>query len=306
MTYNPNTGLIYMTNPNIIGYIATFNPSFPNIDNISSQNISMNVTIGGVGNSPTTNYLSTNTVSNKMYAWGVGIPGAVAGSVLIYNFSTSTTIAIPVGNRTFEGAFVYNPTLNKMYATSRAGVTTGELTIIDGVTNATSTVSGLPIINQFQPAFNSTNNTIYLAGTSNTVKVFNCNTNTITASIPIGSQVSTLIYKSSTNQIFVLYSTGISVINCSTNTVTSTWAITIGTSYSSSYNSANDEIYVTSFSLGRYIAIDSVSGVVISDVAVSGTPRLYNVLAHPPTNKIYISDVATAAPGRLLQICGNV
>lgn len=241
-----------------------------------------------------------------MYAWGQNLPTG-GGSILIYNFSTSTTIAIRVGNGTAESGFVYNPTLNKMYAITTTGVTgLGELTIIDGVTNATSTVIGLPIINTLQPAFNSTNNTIYLAGTSNTVKVFNCNTNTITASIPIGSQVSTLIYKSSTNQIFALYSTGISVINCSTNTVTSTWAITIGTSYSSSYNSANDEIYVASFSLGRYIAIDSVSGVVVSNVAVSGTPRLFNVLAHPPTNKIYISDVATATPGRLLQICGNV
>jgi DNA-binding beta-propeller fold protein YncE len=143
-------------------------------------------------------------------------------------------------------------------------------------------------------------------GTSNTVKVFNCNTNTITASIPIGSQVSSLVYKSSTNQVFAIYSTGIAVIDCNTNTVTTNWTIPIGVSYSSSYNSANDEIYVTSFSLGFYKAIDSVSGVAISSVVVSGTPRLYNVLAYAPTNTIYISDIATATPGRLLEICGNV
>ena len=38
-----------------------------------------------------------------------------------------------------------------------------------------------------------------------------CNTNTITASISIGSQVSSLTYKASTNQIFAVYSTGIAV-----------------------------------------------------------------------------------------------
>jgi hypothetical protein len=241
-----------------------------------------------------------------MYGWGQNYLGI--GNILVYNFNTGITSKIPnvANSSASQGAFVYNPTLNKMYATSITGTTTGELTIIDGVTDVASVVNGLPIILQFQPAFNSTNNTIYLAGTSNTVKVFDCNTNTITASIAIGSQVSTLIYKSSTNQIFALYSTGISVINCNTNTVTASWVIPIGTSFSSSYNSANDEIYVTSFSLGFYKAIDSVSGTVISSVVVSGTPRLYNVLSYPPTNTIYISDIATATPGRLLEICGNV
>ena len=302
MTYNPNTGAIYMTNPNS-GYIADFNPSLPNSATINPNSILMVVPVFP-NNFPKYSYLSTNTVSNKMYVWGQNRLGV--GYVLIYNFSTGITSETPIGNGTQEGAFIYNPTLNKMYATSKTGTTTGELTIIDGVTDATSTVSGLQIISQNQPAFNSSNNTIYLAGTSNTVKVFDCNTNAITASIAIGSQVSTLIYKSSTNQIFALYSTGISVINCSTNTVTDNWVIPIGTSFSSSYNSANDEIYVVSFSLGFYKAIDSVSGVAISSVVVSGTPRLYNVLAHSPTNKIYASDLATATPGRLLQICGNV
>jgi hypothetical protein len=302
MTYNPNTGAIYMTNPNS-GYIADFNPSLPNSATINPNSILMVVPVFP-NNFPKYSYLSTNTVSNKMYVWGQNRLGV--GYVLIYNFSTGITSETPIGNGTQEGAFIYNPTLNKMYATSKTGTTTGELTIIDGVTDATSTVSGLQIISQNQPAFNSSNNTIYLAGTSNTVKVFDCNTNAITASIAIGSQVSTLIYKSSTNQIFALYSTGISVINCSTNTVTDNWVIPIGTSFSSSYNSANDEIYVVSFSLGFYKAIDSVSGVTISSVVVSGTPRLYNVLAHSPTNKIYASDLATATPGRLLQICGNV
>ena len=307
MTYNPNTNTIYMTNYNTGGgnaNIACFIPNSPS--SFLNPSCVLMSTGGFPGNYPTSDFISTNTVSNKMYAWGQNSLGV--GNILVYNFGTSITTAIPgVANiDTKQGAFVYNPTLNKMYATSTTGVTTGEITIIDGVTNSASIVNGLPIIYQFQPAFNSTNNTIYLVGTSNTVKVFNCNTNTITASIPIGSQVSSLVYKSSTNQIFALYSTGISVIDCNTNTVTTNWVIPIGTSFSSSYNSANDEIYVVSFSLGFYKAIDSVSGVTISSVVVSGTPRLYNVLAYAPTNTIYISDIATATPGRLLEICGNV
>ena len=307
MTYNPNTNTIYMTNYNTGGgnaNIACFIPNSPS--SFLNPSCVLMSTGGFPGNYPTSDFISTNTVSNKMYAWGQNSLGV--GNILVYNFGTSITTAIPgVANiDTKQGAFVYNPTLNKMYATSTTGVTTGEITIIDGVTNSASIVNGLPIIYQFQPAFNSTNNTIYLVGTSNTVKVFNCNTNTITASIPIGSQVSSLVYKSSTNQIFALYSTGISVIDCNTNTVTTNWVIPIGTSFSSSYNSANDEIYVVSFSLGFYKAIDSVSGVAISSVVVSGTPRLYNVLAYAPTNTIYMSDIATATPGRLLEICGNV
>ena len=307
MTYNPNTNTIYMTNYNTIGGNANIACFIPNsVSSFLNPSCVLMSTGGFPSNYPTSNFISTNTISNKMYGWGQNSLGV--GNILVYDFGTSITSEIPnVANvNTAQSAFVYNPTLNKMYATSTTGVTTGELTIIDGVTNIASVVNGLPILYQLQPAFNSNNNTIYLAGTGNTVKVFNCNTNTITASISIGSQVSTLVYKSSTNQIFALYSTGISVIDCNTNTVTTNWVIPIGVSYSSSYNPTNDEIYVVSFSLGFYKAINAVSGVVLNSVVVSGTPKLFNVISYAPTNTIYMSDIAASAPGRLLEICGKV
>ena len=153
-------------------------------------------------------------------------------------------------------------------------------------------------------AFNSSNNTIYLAGTSNTVKVFDCNTNTITTSIAIGSQVSSLTYKASTNQIFAVYSTGIAVINCSTNTVTTNWVIPIGVSYSSAYNSVNDEIYVVSFSLGFYKAIDAVTGVAVTNTVIAAPSIPYEVLVYTPTNTIYITD-PSSTNDKILEICGE-
>jgi hypothetical protein len=242
-----------------------------------------------------------------MYAWGKTILGS--GTMLIHNFNTNTTSSIngvPTGG--YRGGMVYNSLNNKVYATSTTGVTTGEITIIDGTTNSATIINGLPIKLQTQPAFNSTNNTIYLAGTSNTIKVFDCNTNTITASIPLGalpSSFNSLVYKQSTNQVFAIYSTGIAVINCSTNTVTTNWTVPIATSYHSAYNSVNDEIYITSLSTGRYISVDAVSGSIITNTLIPSPSTPYDVLVYTPTNTIYVSDTTPTNP-KLLEICGSV
>jgi hypothetical protein len=243
-----------------------------------------------------------------MYAWGQAVAGV--GTMLVLDFNTNVTSAISgvVSFNGYQYGMVYNPTLNKMYACSLSGITTGEITIIDGVTNSATVVNGLPIKSNYQPAFNSTNNTIYLAGTSNTIKVFDCNTNTITASIPLGaspSSFNSLVYKQSTNQVFAIYSTGIAVINCSTNTVTTNWTVPIATSYHSAYNSVNDEIYITSFSTGRYISVDAVSGTIIANTLIPSPSAPWDVLVYTPTNTIYVSDSSATNP-KLLEICGSV
>jgi hypothetical protein len=225
----------------------------------------------------------------------------------VYDFNSTTTTTIVGTTNIGWGAMVYNTTNNKMYAASISGVTTGEITIIDGVTNTATMVNGLPITSQTQMAFNSSNNTIYLVGTSNTVKVFDCNTNTITASIPLGaspSSFNSLVYKQSTNQIFAIYSTGIAVINCNTNTVTTNLVIPFGVSYSSAYNSVNDEIYVVSFSLGFYKAIDAVTGVAVTNTVIAAPSIPYEVLVYTPTNTIYITD-PSSTNDKILEICGE-
>jgi hypothetical protein len=311
MVYNPNTGIIYITNYSTAGgnsNIACITPNQPTTS-INPSCVIMSVFNGGILNTPQSSHLGMNTTSNKMYAWGQNYLGI--GNILVYNFNTVNTTKIPgVANTpSSQGALVYNPTLNKMYACSTTGTTTGEITIIDGVTDVASIVNGLPIKYNLQPAFNSTNNTIYLAGTSNTIKVFNCNTNAITASIPLGaspSSFNSLVYKQSTNQVFAIYSTGIAVIDCNTNTVTTNWTVPIATSYHSAYNSVNDEIYINSFSSGRFISVDAVSGSIITNTLIPSPSSPYDVLVYTPTNTIYISDMATATPGKLLEICGSV
>ena len=310
MVYNPNTNLIYMLN-----YIgpATYDSNIACISpNQTSTIINYSCEIMSSGgfpiNSPQSGFLGMNTTSNKMYAWGQAVAGV--GTILVLNFNTNITSAISgvVSFNGYQYGMVYNPSLNKMYACSTSGITTGEITIIDGVTDSATVVNGLSIKSNYQPAFNSTNNTIYLAGTSNTIKVFDCNTNTITASIPLGaspSSFNSLVYKQSTNQVFAIYSTGIAVINCSTNTVTTNWTVPIATSYHSAYNSVNDEIYITSLSTGRYISVDAVSGSIITNTLIPSPSAPYDVLVYTPTNTIYVSDTAPTNP-KLLEICGSV
>lgn len=308
MVYNPNTNLIYMLNYNGTGYdgnIACISPNQPStLINYSCAIMSSGFPI----NSPQSAFLGMNTTSNKMYAWGQAVAGI--GTILVLNFNTNITSAISgvVSFNGYQYGMVYNPNLNKMYACSLSGITTGEITIIDGVTDSATVVNGLPIKSNYQPAFNSTNNTIYLAGTSNTIKVFDCNTNTITASIPLGaspSSFNSLVYKQSTNQVFAIYSTGIAVINCSTNTVTTNWTVPIATSYHSAYNSVNDEIYITSFSSGRYISVDAVSGTINANTLIPSPSAPWDVLVYTPTNTIYVTDSSATNP-KLLEICGSV
>jgi hypothetical protein len=309
MVYNPNTNLIYMLNYNVTGYdgnIACISPNQPST--LINYSCAIMGTTSFPINSPQSAFLGMNTTSNKMYAWGQAVAGV--GTMLVLDFNTNITSAISgvVSFNGYQYGMVYNPTLNKMYACSLSGITTGELTIIDGVTNSATVVNGLPIKSNYQPAFNSTNNTIYLAGTSNTIKVFDCNTNTITASIPLGaspSSFNSLVYKQSTNQVFAIYSTGIAVINCSTNTVTTNWTVPIATSYHSAYNSVNDEIYITSFSTGRYISVDAVSGTIIANTLIPSPSAPWDVLVYTPTNTIYVTDSSATNP-KLLEICGSV
>jgi hypothetical protein len=294
IVYNSNNNLLYFSNISA-GFSSQIGSITPNTTNV------VQIAIQLPGSSPSAE-IGMNTTSNKLYAWGETTLGV--GRMYIYDFNSTTTTTIVGTTNIGWGAMVYNTTNNKMYAASISGVTTGEITIIDGVTNTATIVNGLPITSQTQMAFNSSNNTIYLAGTSNTVKVFDCNTNTITTSIAIGSQVSSITYKAATNQIFAAYSTGISVIDCNTNTVTTNWVIPIGVSYSSAYNSVNDEIYVVSFSLGFYKAIDAVTGVAVTNTIIAAPSTPYEVLVYTPTNTIYITDPSTTND-KILEICGE-
>ena len=294
IVYNPNNGLIYFSNF-ALGSSDKIGSIVPNTNNVTQTAIQLpgSTNAGEIG---------LNTTSNKLYAWGQTALGI--GKMYIYDFGTYSTTTITGTANVAWGAMVYNSTNNKMYASSLTGGTTGELTIIDGTTNAFTVVTGLPIPIQTQMAFNSTSNKIYMAGLSNTVKVFDCTTNTITASISLSSQPTSLVYKSSTNQMFAIYSTGIAVIDCNTNTVTTSWVIPIGVSYSSAYDSVNDEIYVVSFSLGFYKAIDAVSGTVLTSTVISSPSTPYEVIVYPTTNTIYITD-SSSTNYKILEICGE-
>jgi hypothetical protein len=70
--------------------------------------------------------------------------------------------------------------------------------------------------------------------------------------------------------------------------------------------SVNDEIYINSFSSGRFISVDAVSGTIVTNTIIPSPSAPWDVLVYTPTNTIYISDTSTSTPGKLLEICGSV
>ena len=257
-------------------------------------------------------YSTLNTTNNKLYVTGNQV--IYVFDVSLGNFSLLTTITGTAGH-TYAGGLVYNSSNNKIYAHSSTGVSTSELTIIDGSTDTiTTTLTGLPFRNANNGLVNSefmecvpSNNKIYIAGNTGTVKVFDCTTNTVTNSITLPADyASTMTYKPSTNQLFAFFESfstddGYSIINCTTETVVSSHtSSSFNLTFSAKYNSANNRIYTANY----------VSGISILDTAtnlITSTPITTSVMSvelYEPTNTIYISNTVSLDYA-VYEICGE-
>jgi hypothetical protein len=257
-------------------------------------------------------YSTLNTTNNKLYVTGNQV--IYVFDVSLGNFSLLTTITGTAGH-TYAGGLVYNSSNNKIYAHSSTGVSTSELTIIDGSTDTiTTTLTGLPFRNANNGLVNSefmecvpSNNKIYIAGNTGTVKVFDCTTNTVTNSITLPADyASTMTYKPSTNQLFAFFESfstddGYSIINCTTETVVSSHtSSSFNLTFSAKYNSTNNRIYTANY----------VSGISILDTAtnlITSTPITTSVMSvelYEPTNTIYISNTVSLDYA-VYEICGE-
>ena len=258
-------------------------------------------------------YSTLNTTNNKLYVTGDQV--IYVFDVSLGNFSLITTITGRAG-QTYAGGLVYNSTTNKIYAHSSTGTTTSELTIIDGVTNAvTTTLTGLPFRNANNGLVNSEfmecvpgNNKIYITGNDASVKVFDCVSNTVTASVLLPADyASVMTYKPSTNQLYAFFrhtgfEDGYSIINCSTNTIVSSHTSpSFNLTYSAKYNSQNNRIYVANYVNGICV-IDTATNLITSTVTSNS---VMSVELYEPTNTIYVSNTSSTATYGVYEICGE-
>lgn len=147
-----------------------------------------------------------------------------------------------------------------------------------------------PFISPVGMAYNSLNNTIYVADFgSNTVSVIDCNTNSIIGSpIVVGSSPREVAYCPINNSIYVTNqgSASVSVINCNTNLVYDTISVR-GTAIGIAYNSLNNTMYVCNGSTVK--VIDCASNIITTSIsAFNNSFVCYNSI----DNTMYVNSVS--------------
>ncbi len=246
--------------------------------------------------------VAVNPVTNKIYTVNNDNVGyrAVRYSVTVIDGVTNKTATVTVGlNPT---VLAVNPVTNKIYIVNtnpdltqpyvnNNGGRTGSVTVIDGATNSTTTVSvgACPCAIAVNPATNK----IYVANRdSNTVTVIEGATNS-TTTVSVGSGPDAVAVNPATNKIYVANrdSNTMTVIDGADN---STATVNAGSyPFAIAVNSATNKVYV----VNNGYANDPVMGTVTvidgatnqsATVAVGLNP--ITLVVNSATNKIYVTN----------------
>lgn len=176
-----------------------------------------------------------------------------------------------------------NPLTNKIYVANQSDNT---ITVIDGATSATTTVSAGQGVSAI--AVNTRTNTIYAANEfDNTVTVVDGATNTVTSTLPTTSAPLDIVVNAVTNTVYVSINSGlVYVIDGATNTVTTT--VTVGLApQSMAVNPVTNKIYVANFFGNSVSVIDGATNAVTTFGTASGPVSIAVNLA---TNRIYVAN----------------
>jgi YVTN family beta-propeller protein len=260
-----------------------------------------------------------NSVTNKIYVadWCGNDPNCTSGgTVTVIDGATDNTLSVNVGFNPYGVAV--NSLTNKIYVANWCGndpscASGGTLSVIDGVSNtviATVTTGSRP----YGVAVNSVTNKIYVSNNcgndlschshNGTVTVIDGVSNTVTATVTVGSGPDQAVVNSITNKIYVANSCGtdptctypysggtVTVIDGVTNNPTT---VDVGIYPDAlDVNSVTNKIYVANqcgddpnCGSSRMTVIDGAT-LATTDVAIGG--RDANTIAvNSVTNKIYI------------------
>jgi YVTN family beta-propeller protein len=158
--------------------------------NCANQHIIANI---NVGDSP--KEVIWNSVSNKVYS-----TNRIANSVTIINAATNQVITtIPVGNG--PQFLAYNSTNNKVYCSNNL---TNTISVIDGYDDHVDTTLNMVYSTTWNLLWNRLNNKLYCClFWPSTVRVTNCQSNVIVASIIVGAGPKPLAWDSIDNRVYV-------------------------------------------------------------------------------------------------------
>ena len=203
---------------------------------------------------------------------------AISASAQFYT-GTVTSGAAPA-------AVAANPVTDMIYVANK---NSNNVTVINGATNATTTVTDPNANTPDAIAVNPVTNKIYVANSgSNNVTVIDGATNSIT-DVSAASQPYAIAVNPITNMIYVVNLTGnnVTVINGATN-ATSTVS-TGATPTAVAVNPVTNMIYVTNDGSGTVSVINGATNTVAATVTVGTNPAV--VAVNPVTNTIYVSNL---------------
>jgi YVTN family beta-propeller protein len=232
-------------------------------------------------------YVAINSVTNTIYV------GNVLKSLLVFNATTDTYKVISLPN--YTGAMDVNPVTNMLYITDS---TDDVVTVLNGATNATTTV---PIPMGSDPsdvAVDTITNKIYVANNGGDyVTVIDGATND-TSTVSVGTQPVALAVNDVTNQVFVVDQGSsvtdgyVTVLNGAVGSTPATVAATLQVGpYPGgvAVNPVTNTAYVANGSFGTGSTVSVINGATdtVSATLTTGTEP-GSLAVNPVTNQIYV------------------
>ena len=238
--------------------------------------------------------MAINTVTNKIYVVGTDDGGGGSIGVLeVIDGATNRTTLVSINSvPSNPSAVVVNPVTNKIYV-SDANFNFNNVTVVDGVTNSTTTVKAGS--NPGALAVDTQTNKIYVAnGGSNNLTVIDGTTNSA-STVNVGSSPDAVAVDEGTNLIYVLNhdSNNVTVIDGTTNAILEQLAVG-ATPDGVAVNPSTLRIYVSNMASNTESVIDGSVGTPVPDFILSAAPANVTVkLGHSATTPI----TATAVGG---------
>jgi len=295
---NPVTNKIYAARSNISNVLFV-------LDGASNST----TTLSGAGG----NAVAVNPVTNKIYvAEGGGIINVIDGAT-----NSITTVTDPNAFSLNAAAIAVNPVTNKIYiANNGIGINgntnntnPGNVTVIDGATNSTTTLTDPNAVFPVGVAVNSATNKVYVANAGNyptgmnhgNVTVIDGATNSVTtvtdpnALSPGGpdSRGFAVAVNSATNKVYVSNegSNNVTVIDGATNATTTIAEPSTAAPIAVAVDSATNTIYVANNGTnpGSVTVINGATNA--ATTVMDPKASAPNAIAvNPATNKIYVTN----------------
>ena len=234
--------------------------------------------------------VAVNPVTDQVY-----VANYNSNSVTVIDGATNAVAAtVPVGNG--PAAVAVNPVTDQVYIANYgngsginfpgSGIT---VTVIDGATNATSTVSAGTSPQAM--AVNPVTDKVYVVNTgSGTVTVIDGATNA-TSTVNVGATPDAVAVNPVTDQVYVANfdSNSVTVIDGATN---ATSTVSVGKNPDAvAVNPATDQVYVANFNSNNVTVIDGATNAT-STVNVGSTPVAVRV--NPVTDQVYVANISNS------------